>query len=58
MTDGVDAVVQPVQAADPQAVFDGIDVEPRIDELDPRDRSVLPSGKASERQIGRGVDET
>jgi hypothetical protein len=56
VADGVDAVVKAMEAADPQAVLDRIDDEPRIEELCTRDHAVLRRGKLSERQIWRRVD--
>jgi hypothetical protein len=42
-----------MQAADPEAVGDGIGVQPRTEELVTRDHSVLPSREPSEHRIDR-----
>jgi hypothetical protein len=56
VADGLHAAVELVEAADPQAVGDGLGVETSIEELGACDHAVLRSGEASGRRIGDVLD--
>jgi hypothetical protein len=48
VADGVDAAVDPQKPADPEAVFDDIDGQPRIEELRAGDDAVLARGEVGD----------
>jgi hypothetical protein len=54
VADGVDASVDPDQAAESQAVLDDIDRQPRIEELRAREDTVLAGGDLGDGPIDGG----
>jgi len=54
MPDGVDAGVQPVQAAGGESMVDGAALEAQFHELRPRDHPVLTGGERGDRLVDGG----